>query len=420
LRPERVEALTGLQISPVLMERILSALGFAERARMTSAEAEWSLRDGVVEEMPVDLSAAMKFVAPTWRPDVSLEEDLVEEVARHAGYDKIGSELPASSLAGEYQPDEGRKRAVRGALTCCGFNEAISFSFIDASESEHFELVPGLAAGEDTRGRFVTLSNPIIEGAAQMRPTLLPGLLEAVRHNFNHGTRDVQLFEMGRIFAAHAERTHLPSERDSLALVATGGVLEEGRAGAARELDFYDLKGALESAAEAMHLPPLRFEAASIRHLREGQAARVLIDGEQAIGTIGRLEEVVAAAYKFRQPVYVAEVDLNALLSVQEGAALYRPLPRYPAVVRDLSLLVGRRVPLAEMLRAITEQRLEYLQSAGLVDVYEGAGVPEGKRSVTLRIEYRADERTLRDEEVDEMHAHLVSALRQEFDAELR
>ena len=420
LRPERVEALTGLQLSPELMERILSALGFAERARMTSAEAEWSLRDGVVEEMPVDLSAAMKFVAPTWRPDVSIEEDLVEEVARHAGYDRIESELPASSLAGEYQPHEGRKRAVRGALTCCGFDEAISFSFIDASESEHFELVPGLAEGEETQGRFVTLSNPIIEGASQMRPTLLPGLLEAVRHNFNHGTRDVQLFEMGRIFAAQAERTHLPSERESLALVATGGLLEEGRAGASRELDFYDLKGALESAADAMNLPPLRFEAATIRHLREGQAARISVDAEQAIGTIGRLEDAVAAAYKFRQPVYVAEVDLNALLSIREGAALYSPLPRFPAVVRDLSLLVARRVPLAEMLRAITDQRLEHLQSARLVDVYEGAGVPEGKRSVTLRIEFRADERTLRDEEVDEMHAQLVNALRQKFDAELR
>ena len=101
------------------MEHILTGLGFAERARVTSSEAEWSLRDGVVEEMPVDLSAALKFVTPTWRPDIAIEEDLVEEVARHAGYDKIGSALPASSIAGEYQPSEGRKRAVRGALTCC-------------------------------------------------------------------------------------------------------------------------------------------------------------------------------------------------------------------------------------------------------------------------------------------------------------
>jgi phenylalanyl-tRNA synthetase beta chain len=420
LRPERVEALTGLQLSTASMERILAGLGFRERERMSSAEAEWSLRDGVVEEMPVDLSAVLKFVAPSWRPDIHLEEDLVEEVARHAGYDKIATALPASSIAGEYQPDEGRKRGLRGALTASGFSEAISFSFIDPTESQHFDLVPCFAGGQNGEARFVTLSNPIIEGAAQMRPTLLPGLLEAVRHNFNHGTRDVQLFEMGRIFAKASGAEELPHEREALAFVATGHLLEEGRAGAQRELDFYDLKGALESAVDAMNLAPLRFEAASVRHLREGQAARILIDGGQAVGTIGRLDDAVAAAYKFRQAAYVAELDLSALLSIKERPVLYKPLPRYPSVVRDLSLLVERRVTLHQILRATAAQKLEHLQSAKLVDIYEGAGVPEGKRSVTLRIEYRADERTLRDEDVDEMHARLVSALTEAFGAELR
>jgi phenylalanyl-tRNA synthetase beta chain len=420
LRPERVEALTGLQLSTTTMERVLEGLGFRERERMTSAEAEWSLRDGVVEEMPVDISAVLKFVAPSWRPDINIEEDLVEEVARHAGYDKIGAKLPASSIAGEYQPDEGRKRAARGALTASGFSEAISFSFIDPAASEHFDLLPGFALGENGEARFVTLSNPIIEGNAQMRPTLLPGLLEAVRHNFNHGTRDVQLFEMGRIFASASGEGALPHEREALAFVATGGLLEGGRAGAQRELDFYDLKGALESAVDVMNIAPLRFEAASARHLREGQAARILIDGGQAIGTMGRLDDAVATAYKFRQAVYVGELDLSALLSIKERPVLYKTLPRYPSVVRDLSLVVERRVTLDEILRATANQKLEHLQSAKLVDVYEGAGVPGGKRSVTLRIEYRADERTLRDEDVDEMHARLVSALTETFGAELR
>jgi phenylalanyl-tRNA synthetase beta chain len=432
LRPERVEALTGLTPPPAEMERILTRLGFAERARVTSSESEWSLRDGVVEEMPVDLDSTMRFVVPTWRPDITIEEDLVEEVARHVGYEKIGSELPASSLAGEYQPDEGRKRAIRGAVTACGFDEAISFSFINASDSDRFDLVPGFAGSDDgDRERFVTLRNPIIEDAAQMRPTLLPGLLAAVRHNFNHGTRDVRLFEMGRIFAAARfmedsrmvetiDTNPLPDELEAFALVATGGAVEEGSAGAARELDFYDLKGALEAAVDAMNLAPLRFEAARARHLREGPAARIFIDGQKAVGTIGRLDEAVASVYKFRQPVYVAEVDLSALLKLKEVPVLYAPLPRYPSVVRDVSLLVERRVTLAEMLQAVADQNLEYRRSAKLVGVYEGAGVPEEKRSVTLRIEYRADERTLRDEEVDETHARLVAALEEKFGAKLR
>jgi phenylalanyl-tRNA synthetase beta chain len=422
LRPERVEALTGLKVAPAEMERILAGLGFAERARAASSEEEWSLRDGVIEKMPLDLSGAMRFAVPSWRPDVALEEDLVEEVARHVGYEKIATALPASSLAGEYQPHEDKRRAIRHALTWCGFYEAISFSFINASHTERFDLVPGFAETEDGAERFVTLSNPIIEDAAQMRPTLLPGLLEAVRHNFNHGTRDVRLFEMGRVFAARDRRKgELPDEREAFALVATGGATEEGRAGgAARELDFYDLKGALEAAVDAMNILPMSFEAARVKHLREGQAARVLIDGGRAVGTLGRLDDQVAAAYKFRQPIYVAEVDLSALLEVKEMAVLYAPLPRYPSVVRDLSLLVERRVTLAEMLQAVRDEQLEYCRRAELVDIYEGAGVPEGKRSVTLRMEYRADERTLRDEEVDEMHARLVAALVERFGAELR
>jgi phenylalanyl-tRNA synthetase beta chain len=317
-------------------------------------------------------------------------------------------------------------------VTACGFDEAISFSFIDASDSDRFDLVPGFA-GSDGGGqeRFVTLRNPIIEDAAQMRPTLLPGLLAAVRHNFNHGTRDVRLFEMGRIFAAARfmedsrmvetiDTNPLPDELEAFALVATGGAVEEGSAGTARELDFYDLKGALEAAVDAMNLAPLRFEAARAEHLREGQAARIFIDGEKAVGTIGRLDEAVASVYKFRQPVYVAEVDLSALLKLKDVPVLYAPLPRYPSVVRDVSLLVERRVTLAEMLQAVADQNLEYRRSAKLVGVYEGAGVPEEKRSVTLRIEYRADERTLRDEEVDETHARLVAALEEKFGAKLR
>jgi phenylalanyl-tRNA synthetase beta chain len=401
LRPERVKALTGLDVAADESKRILLSLGFVEK----SAD---------------DSQTAMTFVAPTWRVDIEREEDLVEEVARHTGYEKIATKLPASSIAGEYQPSERKRRALRGAMTASGFDEAISFSFIDAAHDDRFELLPSFVGSAEGENRFVTLSNPIIEGSTRMRPTLLSGMLDAVRHNFNHGTRDVRLFETGRVFAANSERGQLPLERESFALVATGMATEEGRAGAARELDFYDLKGALEMVVDAMNLKPLRFEAAQVKHLRVGQAARISIDGKNAIGSIGRLDEAVAALYKFRQPVYVAEVDLSALLEAEEMPVLYSPLARYPSVVRDISLLVGRRVTLTEMLDTVAGQRLENCRDAKLVDVYEGASLPEGKRSMTLRMEYRSDERTLRDEEVDEMHALLVQALEERFGAQQR
>jgi phenylalanyl-tRNA synthetase beta chain len=413
LRPQRVKALTGLEVGSDEMLRILLSLGFVQRDAMAAMGATG-------EVSAVGTGRALTFIAPTWRVDVEREEDLVEEVARHTGYEKITTELPASNIAGEYQPSERKRRALRRALTAFGYDEAISFSFIDAAHDDRFELLPNFAGGNTNDHRFVALTNPIIEGVTRMRPTLLSGMLDAVRHNFNHGSRDIRLFETGRIFAAHSERGKLPLEREALTLVATGGATEEGRAGAQRELDFYDLKGALEAAVDAMNLKPLRFEAAHVQHLRDGQAARVATVDGQAIGSIGRLDEGVAALYKFRQPVYVAEVDLSALLEMEERPVLYTPLVRYPSVMRDVSLLVGRRVSLVEMLDCVHDEGLENCRDAKLVDVYEGSNLPEGKRSVTLRMEYRADDRTLRDEEVDEMHTRLVKVLEGKFGAQQR
>ncbi|HYO91865.1 MAG TPA: hypothetical protein VEQ40_09520, partial [Pyrinomonadaceae bacterium] len=353
------------------------------------------------------------------------EEDLVEEVARHTGYEHIASSLPPNAGAGEYQPREIKKRALRRALTAFGYDEAINFSFIDATFVDRLDPIPRFATlidtdAEEEQRAYVTLTNPIIEGMTRMRPTLLPGLLHSVRRNFNYSTRDVRLFETGIVFAAQAAEGALPFEREALALVATGRAVEEGRAGDTRELDFYDLKGALEAAIDAMKLPALEFASVSARHLREGQAAVITIGGQTEVGTIGRLNEEISTEFKFRQPVYVAELDLTALLELKETPALYAPLARFPSVVRDVSLLTNRRVSLSQMLSAIRALGLENLRNAQLVDVYEGANLPEGKRSITLRLEYRADDRTLRDEEADEMHAKVVSTLSETFGAEQR
>lgn len=393
LRPERVESITGLQVEIEEMLRILTALGFELR-----------------ENNPVKLA----FTIPSWRHDVAIEEDLVEEVARHTGYDKIGTGLPPASLAGEYHSSERRKRALRQAMSGRGFDEAISLSFVDLTED--FELIPDFA--ERGRNGLITLANPIIEGASQMRQTLLPGLLNSIRHNLNHGIRNVCLFETGRVFAI-SEPGQLPREREAFALVATGGVVEADRADASRELDFFDLKGALESANEAMNLPPLSFEMAAVKHLRAGQAAAIATGGTR-VGSIGRLAESVATAHKFRQPVFVAEVDLTALLEVKELPVLYSPLPRFPSIVRDVSLLIDRKLTLADLLRAVQDQKVEQCIGAKFVGAYEGEGIPDDKRSVTLRIEYRADDRTLRDEEVDAIHWSLVKTLQSQFGAEVR
>jgi phenylalanyl-tRNA synthetase beta chain len=399
-RPARVESLTSLRVELDEMRRILTALGFRE------------------EELQAN--GPLTFVVPSWRIEVGIEEDLIEEVARHVGYDKIASELPPSNFAGEYQPAERKRRDLRRTLTNLGFDEAINFSFIDAAHDEKFELLPALQVEVVTPAEtsLVSLANPILDDATRMRPTLLPGLLESVRHNLNHGNRDVRLFEIGRVFAG-SEARELPGERESLGLIATGGATEEGRAQANREIDFFELKGALEAACEAMKLGPLSFTRSSVKHLREGQAASITLGDGTPVGSAGRLAESLATSYKFRQPVYVAELDLTALLDSERRAAQYAPRPRYPSVVRDVTLLVGRDVNFADVVRFVDSEKIANYAGVMLVGTYEGKNIPEDKRSITLRMEYRSDERTLRDDEVEERHRELIDSLLSKFSAKL-
>src|SRR6201988_2770070 len=393
LRPERIPGLTSLTVETEEIIRILTGLGFE--------------RVGGSEQR-------MSFKVPSWRVDVEQEEDLVEEVARHTGYDKIGSALPPSSMSGEYQPTERQQRSLRRALNAFGFDEAINFSF--TQQDSRFDLIPTLVGHENDQPQ---LENPIIEDAAWMRSTLLPGLLNSVRHNLNHGIRDVRLFEIGRIFSI-SKPGELPDETLALALVAIGGALEENKAQAERELDFFDLKGALEGAVDWMNVARLSFTPTSARHLRAGQSALISNSEGKPLGTIGRLAEDVAASYKFRQPVYVLELDLQGLLAGPAKVIQYSLLPRYPSVMRDISLLVDRTVALDEINAAVHKQQIADCRNLKLVGTFDGGNIQASKRSVTLRLEYRSDERTLRDEEVEEYHSRLTSALLETFAAEQR
>lgn len=393
LHPLRIPALTSLLVDNREIVRILTGLGF---------------------ERTAESADRMSFKTPSWRVDVEQEEDLVEEVARHTGYEKIGSELPPSSYSGEYQPGEMQQRSLRRALNAFGYDEAINFSFIP--HESRFDLIPTLVGHENDQPQ---LANPIIEDAAWMRSTLLPGLLTSLRHNFNHGIRDVRLFEIGRIFST-SKAGELPDETLALAVVATGSALEEDRAQGERELDFFDLKGAIEAAVDWMNLSALRFTPAQARHLRAGQSALISTGDGKAIGALGRLAENVAASYKFRPPVYVLELDLGALLSGPTKVIQYSPLPRYPSVTRDISLLVNRNVSLDQIFATVNNQHVVECRSVKLVGTFEGGNIESSKRSVTLRLEYRSDDRTLRDEEVEESHSRVTAALLETFAAEQR
>jgi phenylalanyl-tRNA synthetase beta chain len=210
-----VKRLTGLEVEEDEILRILSALGIKRKNSALSTQH------------------SALFVSPSWRHDLAIEEDLVEEVARIYGYGKIGEELPPSVGAGEYQPNEIRKFHLRQNLANLGFDEAISYSFIDAKHDEKFDLIPEFVH-ENLDEKFVSLKDSIIEGAVRMRPTLLSGLLDAVRVNFNYQNRNLRLFEIGKVFSASEKENELPNERELLALVLTGGETLQNRALAVR------------------------------------------------------------------------------------------------------------------------------------------------------------------------------------------
>ncbi len=392
-----VERLTGLNVETEEILRILSALGIDSRLKTQDSRL---------------------FTAPSWRHDIAIEEDLVEEVARIVGYDKLGDEIPPATSSGAYQPNEPRKKLLRQTLADQGFDEAISYSFIDTKHDETYEFIPNFI-NENIEEKFVSLQDSIIEGSTRMRQSLLSGLIEAVRTNFNHQKRDIKLFELGKVFAASEKENGLPDERELLSIVLTGSETLENKAAAVRALDFYDAKGALETAVGALNLPDLAFVAKDVKHLQKGQSAEIRFNGNP-VGSLGRLSEEISANYKFKQSVFVAEIDLQTLLQAEQPGVFYYPLPKFPAIVRDISLLIKRSLSFAEIKQEIKANNYELLRNIVFVDVYEGKGVADDERSLTIRLEYRSNERTLLEEEIETIHAQILQNLETKLNAKQR
>jgi phenylalanyl-tRNA synthetase beta chain len=390
LRRKRYEQLTGLKFDVAEAERILNSLGF---------EAEISPD-----------KTALKTLAPTWRIDAAIEEDLVEEVARISGYDNLRTTLPGSAGAGAYLPGETGRRAARGALSNLGYNEAVSFSFVNA-EADALLTEANVSARLELR-------NPIDDTAGFMRTTLLGGLLKALEHNFNHSSRNVRMFEVGKCFLnIESER---PEEIERLALIATGARNEFDWQAASARIDFFDLKAAVESVAESLGLPSLSYAATdAFTHLHPGRSAVISLDGV-TLGRAGQLHPRVAAEYKFKQPVFVAELDFGAMLNARRAEVRYQPLPKYPTVVRDLALLVDTSVPLSAIEKTVYGLDIAELVGFRLFDLYAGKELPAGKHSIALSLRYRAADRTLTDEEINSLHERIVGKLTQEFSAEVR
>ena len=391
MRLAKYRALTGLEVALNEAARILAALGMKP----------------TVDEVQQSLTVQ----SPTWRIDIGIEEDLIEEVARINGYDKLKPRLPGGAGAGSLLPSENERRAVRRSMTGLGFHEAVSFSFVNAANDALFSSV--------SETKRVMLDNPIDVELDLMRTNLLGGLLGALAHNFNHGTRNVRMFEFGKCFA-HADDAR-PQETEALALVMTGARNADDWQAAKTALDFYDAKGALETLLATVGAAGVQLSASDElpAHLHPGRAA-IVSCGAEVLGHLGQLHPRIAAQYKFKQPVFVAELDFGALLQAECRASRYQPLPKFPQAQRDTALLIDTTVNYAALEAALYGLQLPELVNVRLFDRYAGKELPEGKHSLALSVTYRLAEKTLTDEEVNAAHERVTTTLKTQFGAEIR
>ena len=384
LRAARIEKLLGLNIPAGEVQRILSGLGLG----VVATEEGWTCS------------------VPSWRFDIAIEADLLEELARVYGYNRLPvSHIHADLVMRERPETDLSIRSLRRHLGARGYREAITYSFVD----------PKLQRLFDPDVEPVSLSNPISADMAVMRSSLLPGLVSAVLRNTNRQQPRVRLFETGlRFVPGEAGLEQVPT----LAIVCTGQRFVESWAMAAETADFFDLKGDLESILALTGAPEnFAFEVASRAALHPGQTARVTLKGQQA-GYIGALHPSVGADLGLGTSLYVCEIDLAAVLSGQ--LPRFYELSKFPEVRRDLAVVVDKTVSAAELMDNVRVVAGTYLTDLRLFDVYEGKGIDPKRKSLALGLTFRDQSRTLGDEDVNLAVGQVIDLLEKNYKAELR
>ena len=359
----------------------------------------------------------LKVTVPTFRPDLEREIDLYEEVLRLYGMDRIPATLPGGrGRVGVRTKRQECEAKVNAALVACGLNETMTYSF--AGEND----LADLRMSEEGLGEAVALINPMNAEHAYMRRSIIPGLLRSVAYNQSRGVTNIQLYEMGTVFAAH-EGAKKPKERKRVAGVLAGAMGNAGWNVAPAAFDFFDGKGVLENIARELALPKVSFKALSAEeatHLQPGRAARMMSGGDE-IGWVGELHPLAVDAYGAHAPVVAFELDMAALERCMRPARDYVDVPQFPGVARDLALVVDEDVTCEKLLQCMKSAGGKLLEEARLFDVYRNEKhVGVGKKSMAFSLMYRAADRTLTSEEVDKAHSKLVQKVCRATNAEQR
>ncbi len=352
---------------------------------------------------------------PSFRHDLVLEEDLIEEIARLYGYEKIPSTIPVAEIGGR-PPERLERLSTRAKDLLIGLSlyEVINYSFI----SPRFIKILALP-GDDPRRRVVPLANPLSEEQSVMRTTLIPGLIQTAQVNIFREAPNIRVFELGRVFFARQGEL-LPEERLHLAGLLAGLARPETCHEKPRRVDFFDLKGILESFLDHIGAQGVRFKPqAGEPFLRQAVSARIMV-ADQDLGFLGELRPDILEKYDLRGPLFVFEIDFEHLVDLVSEKKTYRALPKFPATIRDLAMILDDAIPAEEVLSFVKAQEVPYLEKVSIFDVYRGKPIPEGQKSLTLRFVYRAKERTLTDEEVNEIQARISQKILKHFKAVAR
>ena len=367
------------------------------------------------------LSMAVKVVGqnrievrpPSFRVDMTREADLVEEVARLVGYNNIPVTLPAIRPTEENIPEFVLRDRIKTMLVGIGFTEIITYSFISPQSAD----VLGAGEKSDLRS-FVKLLNPLSEDQSVMRTSLIPGLLSTVRLNSLRGQDDMRVFEWGKIYIKGDGE--LPREKQVLAALITGMVSTQEWYQEPREADFFDIKGAAENILEELGIEKVEYKRNSPKEgFDPHEYARIFYSGSE-IGAIGKVSKDVLKGYGVEKKAFILELCIDTLLPLVVWVRKFTPLTKFPSVRRDISIIVNRSIQSAMLVDIVKEKGTDLVESMDIFDLYQGKQIAPQEKALAVRISYRSNKRTLRDDEVNTIHEGIIEEIRRQTGGRLR
>lgn len=337
---------------------------------------------------------------PSRRKDITIKEDLIEEVARIYGYDDIPSTLPVFEkvTSGQLTDRQYKTRMVKEVLEGAGLDQAITYSLVSKEDATAFAM---------QQRQTIDLLMPMSEAHASLRQSLLPHLIEAASYNVARKNKDVKLFEIGNVFFANGEG-ELPDQVEYLSGILTGDYVVNQWQGKKETVDFYLAKGVVDRVAEKLNLE-FSYRRADIDGLHPGRTVEILLENK-VVGFIGELHPTLAADNDLKR-TYVFELNFDALMAVSVGYINYQPIPRFPGMSRDIALEVNQNIPAADLLSTIHAHGGNILKDTLVFDVYQGEHLEKGKKSIAIRLNYLDTEETLTDERVSKVQAEIEAAL---------